>query len=92
MFLKRWQARQEPFWWSVITRKDIENHRTVRNWVARRLRHAFVELLRKKGYAADGSIAILLPKPRFAIAYDIAHIALDFFLTFHFSHSKLLIV
>jgi hypothetical protein len=55
MYVKRWQARQEPFWWNVIARKDIDNHRTVRTWAARRLRHAFVESLRKKGYAPDGN-------------------------------------
>lgn len=54
MFAKRWQTRQEPFWWNVIARKDIENKRTVRSWVARRLRHAFVESLKKKGYKPDG--------------------------------------
>jgi len=55
MFFQRWQTRQEPFWWSVITRKDIENRRTVRSWVARRLRNAFIEALRKKGYGSDGT-------------------------------------
>ncbi|PMD54706.1 uncharacterized protein K444DRAFT_111422 [Hyaloscypha bicolor E] len=55
MFVKRWQERQEPFWWAVIARKDIENHRSVRSWVARRLRHAFMESLRKKGYKPDGN-------------------------------------
>ena len=35
---------------------------------------------------------ILLLKPRFTITHDITHIALDFFLTFHFSHNKLPIV
>src|ERR1700761_1304430 len=45
MFVKRWQTRQEPFWWAVIARKDIENHRTVRSWIARKLRHAFMESL-----------------------------------------------
>ena len=55
MFFQRWQTRQEPFWWSVVTRKDIEKHRTVRSWVARRLRHAFIEALRKKGYGPDGN-------------------------------------
>lgn len=29
--------------------------RTVRSWVGRRLRVAFIESLRKKGYASDGS-------------------------------------
>jgi hypothetical protein len=35
---------------------------------------------------------MLLPKPRNDIAIDIAHIALDFFLTFYFLYNKLLIV
>ncbi|KAN0119587.1 hypothetical protein V8E51_001795 [Hyaloscypha variabilis] len=55
MFFQRWQTRSEPFWWSVVVRKGIENHRTVRSWVARRLRHAFIESLRKKGYGPDGN-------------------------------------
>ncbi len=55
MYVKRWEARTEPFWWNVIARKDINNHRTVRTWAARRLRHAFMESLRKKGYAPDGN-------------------------------------
>jgi hypothetical protein len=37
-------------------------------------------------------LAILLPKPRKNIANNIAHIALDFFLTFYFLYNKLLIV
>lgn len=53
--MKRWETRQEPFWWNVITRKDIENHRTVRSWLSRRLRCAFTESLRKKGYAPNGN-------------------------------------
>jgi hypothetical protein len=55
MYAKRWQARTEPFWWNVIARKDIENRRTVRSWVARRLRQAFTESLRKMGYGPDGN-------------------------------------
>jgi hypothetical protein len=55
MYVKRWQARTEPFWWNVIARKDIENRKTVRSWAARRLRHAFTESLKKMGYGPDGN-------------------------------------
>ncbi|PMD27786.1 hypothetical protein NA56DRAFT_147407 [Hyaloscypha hepaticicola] len=55
MYARRWQTRTEPFWWNVIARKDIENHRTVRSWAARRLRHAFTESLKKMGYGPDGN-------------------------------------
>lgn len=54
-FERRWQTRQEPLWWNVTTRKDFEHKRVVRSWVARRVRQAFVESLRKSGYAQDGS-------------------------------------
>ncbi len=55
MYARRWQTRTEPFWWNVIARKDIDNHRTVRSWAARRLRHAFTESLKKMGYGPDGN-------------------------------------
>jgi hypothetical protein len=38
-----------------MARKDFENKRVVRSWAARRVRQAFVESLRKEGYAQDGS-------------------------------------
>jgi hypothetical protein len=54
-FEKRWQTRQEPLWWNVTARRDFEHKRSVRSWVSRRVRVAFVESLRKRGYAQDGS-------------------------------------
>jgi len=54
-FDQRWQSRQDTFWWCAIARKEFESKRVVRSWVTRRLRQAFVESLRKKGYASDGS-------------------------------------
>lgn len=53
--IKRWDSRREPFWWNCIARKDIDSHRTVRSWLSRRLRCAFTESLRKRGYDADGN-------------------------------------
>ncbi|KAE9380187.1 hypothetical protein N431DRAFT_394749 [Stipitochalara longipes BDJ] len=73
MFFQRWQTRPEPFWWSVIARKDIENHRTVRSWVTRRLRHAFIESLRKKGYAPDGNRIDGNGKPLIGTAQLVPH-------------------
>lgn len=52
---KRWETRTDPLWWSAIAHKNIENHKTVRSWAARRLRIAFVESLKKRGWAADGT-------------------------------------
>jgi hypothetical protein len=54
-FENRWQTRPDPLWWSVITRKSFADKRVLRSWAARRVRQAFVESLRKEGYAQDGS-------------------------------------
>jgi len=60
---KRWQARQEPLWWNASTWKDFANKKVVRSWVARRVRQAFVESLKKRGYTQDGSRINGLGKP-----------------------------
>jgi hypothetical protein len=55
MFDRRWKERKDSLWWSVIARWNFEKKRVVRSWACRRLRVAFVESLRKRGYASDGS-------------------------------------
>ena len=54
---RRWDARQEPLWFSIIAKKHVgvNNRRCVRSWLARRLRAAFVHSLKKNGYAPDGT-------------------------------------
>lgn len=51
---RRWGARQEPFWLSVITKKHGHRSRCVRSWLARRLRLAVIASLEKNGYSKDG--------------------------------------
>ena len=56
LFVRKWQERTDPLWWSVIARWNLEtNKRVVKSWACRRLRIAFVESLKKRGYASDGS-------------------------------------
>jgi hypothetical protein len=56
IFLQRWAERQDPLWWSCIAFiKGFDSKRTRRSWAARRLRTAFVESLKKQGYAANGT-------------------------------------
>jgi hypothetical protein len=53
---RKFQARTEPFWWSCIAKKDIGTMKsTIRSWLARRVRHAFVRSLNKEGIASDGT-------------------------------------
>ncbi|KAL2069148.1 hypothetical protein VTL71DRAFT_15486 [Oculimacula yallundae] len=54
-FAQRWENRKEPFWWSAIAFKTLESKRVVRSYVARKLRIAFTESLKKKGYKPDGT-------------------------------------
>ncbi|KAG4428608.1 hypothetical protein IFR05_015910 [Cadophora sp. M221] len=54
-FFQRWEARKDPFWWSAIAHKFLESKRVVRSHAARKLRLAFTESLRKKGFAPDGN-------------------------------------
>ena len=54
-FNQRYASRDEPLWWSCISRRQSgRSDRVARSWLARRGRNAFVESLRKKGYDADG--------------------------------------
>jgi hypothetical protein len=54
--VQRWFENTEPLWWSVIVKKDADHQkRTLRSWTNRRLRIAFTESLKKKGFAQDGS-------------------------------------
>ncbi|CZS98756.1 hypothetical protein WAI453_001854 [Rhynchosporium graminicola] len=52
---QRWENRKDPFWWSAIAYKSLEAKRVVRSHVARKLRLAFTESLKKKGYKPDGT-------------------------------------
>lgn len=54
-FARRWDERTEPFWWSAITLKNVRSARTIRTHMNRKIRHAFTESLKKKGYRPDGS-------------------------------------
>ncbi|TVY65757.1 hypothetical protein LSUE1_G006026 [Lachnellula suecica] len=52
----RWSARTDPFWWSCVPRKETAHmKRTVRSYMARVVRHAVVESLRKQGLKSDGT-------------------------------------
>ncbi|KAL5317348.1 hypothetical protein ACEPPN_014443 [Leptodophora sp. 'Broadleaf-Isolate-01'] len=55
-FSQRWEDRKDPFWWSAIAHKFLESKRVVRSHAARKLRLAFTESLRKKGFAPDGNV------------------------------------
>ncbi len=51
-----WMQRKDSLWWSCICLKQQElGKRVVRSHAARKVRIAFVESLRKIGYASDGS-------------------------------------
>jgi hypothetical protein len=50
-----YQTRTDTLWWSAVARKNVLNKRVLRSWASRKVRIAFVESLRKKGYASDGS-------------------------------------
>jgi len=52
--LQRWAERTDYLWWSALAHTNV-GKRTVRSHATRRLRLAFVESLRKAGYASDGS-------------------------------------
>jgi hypothetical protein len=52
----RWFKRTDPFWWSVLAKKDgIASKRTLRSYMARRVRDAVKESLNKRGYKSDGT-------------------------------------
>ncbi|KAH7336113.1 hypothetical protein BKA65DRAFT_28046 [Rhexocercosporidium sp. MPI-PUGE-AT-0058] len=55
-FSRRWEERKDPFWWSAIAHKFLESKRVVRSYATRKLRQAFTESLRKKGFAPDGNV------------------------------------
>lgn len=52
-FAKRWEECQDPLRWSTTAKKGF-GKRCVRSWAARRLKVAFTESLRKKGYTRNG--------------------------------------
>ncbi|CAG8976466.1 hypothetical protein HYALB_00008056 [Hymenoscyphus albidus] len=53
---RRYNTRSELFWWTCITKKEtLTSKKTLRSWIARRTRMAFVESLRKRGYDSDGT-------------------------------------
>jgi hypothetical protein len=52
----KWYKRTDSFWWSVLCKKDsTAPKRVLRSYVARKVRNAIVDSLKKKGYKADGS-------------------------------------
>lgn len=53
-FTKRWAECQDPLRWSTTAKKGF-GKRCVRSWAARRLKIAFTESLKKKGYTRNGS-------------------------------------
>ncbi|KAH7418011.1 hypothetical protein BKA64DRAFT_653336 [Cadophora sp. MPI-SDFR-AT-0126] len=55
VFEQRWEERTDPFWWSAIAYKHLESKRVVRSYAARKLRMAFTESLKRKGFAPDGN-------------------------------------
>jgi hypothetical protein len=53
--IERYMERDEPLWWSCVCRKEIgANSSVVRTFLARKVRNAFKESLRKMGYDAAG--------------------------------------
>lgn len=56
VFNRRWNTRTDSLWWSAISFLSTAKNRTVRSHAARRVRVAWVESLRKRGYAPDGSV------------------------------------
>lgn len=54
-FSKRWNERTDSLWWTVTSYKSFADKRVVRTYASRKLRLAFIESLRKKGIAPDGS-------------------------------------
>jgi hypothetical protein len=51
-----WFKRTDPFWWSVLAKKDsIAPRRTLRSYIARKVRNAVKDSLKKNGYKADGT-------------------------------------
>ncbi|RDW80054.1 hypothetical protein BP6252_04692 [Coleophoma cylindrospora] len=51
-----WQARTDPLWWScIMVPSEDAKKRVIRSHLTRKLRQAFVESLKKEGYAKDGT-------------------------------------
>jgi hypothetical protein len=55
IYNRRWNTRTDSLWWSAIAYKAFASKRTVRSYATRKLRVAFVESLKKKGFAPDGA-------------------------------------
>lgn len=53
--LKRWETRQEPLWVSFISNNDVGKKRVVKTMTEKRLRGAFINSVKKYGYAKDGT-------------------------------------
>jgi hypothetical protein len=53
--LKRWETRQEPLWVSFISNNDVGKKRVVKTVTEKRLRGAFINSVKKFGYAKDGT-------------------------------------
>lgn len=54
-FTRRWKERTDTLWWNVIGFKSVAPKRVLRSYMARKVRVAFVEALKKRGVAPDGS-------------------------------------
>ncbi|KAF3046052.1 hypothetical protein E8E12_010697 [Didymella heteroderae] len=50
------QRKQEGLWWHTTTGTDISKLSCVRHWALRRLKRAFVEELRERGYDESGKL------------------------------------
>jgi hypothetical protein len=50
------QRKKEGLWWHTTTGVDVSKSSCVRHWALRRLRQAFVEELRRRGYDESGKL------------------------------------
>ncbi|KAL3422306.1 hypothetical protein PVAG01_06462 [Phlyctema vagabunda] len=53
--MNRWAQRTDPLWWSSVAFIKASSHRVVRSYMSRRVRLAWIESMRKQGWARDGS-------------------------------------
>jgi len=51
--LRRYTTRADPLWWNCLATKDI-SPRVVRSWAVNRVRAAFKNALKRKGYDHNG--------------------------------------
>ncbi|KAH6679444.1 hypothetical protein B0J14DRAFT_580772 [Halenospora varia] len=52
----KYTNRKDPFWWTCLCKKETwAMKRTIRSWLARRVRNAMVESLKAQGLSANGT-------------------------------------